>query len=264
MVVPSRSIAFGMAALVVVPAVVFGLLASNRPAEPAVPDVFLYVNDLAQPPTLASEEFDSITALCQEVDYRTSAEIAVLVVNTTQPFGINAFAAKTFEANGIGKRGMDNGVLILISMDEQAWRIEVGYGLEGVLNDAKVGRIGRTELVPNLETGDVYTALHNTTLAVGQEIVDNYVPGPTPPRPSSLYAFDWVLFCAVFGVLILLGLVVVAVMKKRGHFSYGGTSSGTTSSSTTYTSTNIDLSSFSRRGDFGGGRSGGGGAGGRF
>src|SRR2546426_3839064 len=121
-----------MAALVVVPAVVFGLLASNRPAEPAVPDVFLYVNDLAQPPTLASEEFDSITALCQEVDYRTSAEIAVLVVNTTQPFGINAFAAKTFEANGIGKRGMDNGVLILISMDEQAWRIEVGYGLEGV------------------------------------------------------------------------------------------------------------------------------------
>ncbi len=117
------------------------------------PTLFLYVNDLTDPPTLLSSETDSIQELCLEVDQQTSAEVAILVVNSTQPLGIDMSAVKTFEENGIGKQGLDDGVLILVSTNERQWRIEVGYGLEGVLNDAKVGNIGRTTISPAFDSG---------------------------------------------------------------------------------------------------------------
>src|SRR3990170_8672954 len=70
---------------------------------------------------------------------------------------------------------------------ERQWRIEVGYGLEGVLPDAMVGTIGREILTPNVTAGTYYDGIYGETLAVGQEIVDNY-HGPGGGDPQ---LWDW-------------------------------------------------------------------------
>jgi uncharacterized protein len=192
------------------------------------PTIFLYVNDLTEPSTLFLSEVESIEDLCFQVDRQTSAEIAVLIVNTTQPSGIDLFSVKTFEENEIGKRGLDNGVLIVVSTDEKQWRVEVGYGLEAILNDAKVGSIGRSTLSPAFDSGDLYGGIYDATLAIGQEIVDNYAPpGGNPFGVPSLYEIDWRVVAIAVVIFILVGgggfVFVGSVFRRRG---FGGGRSG--------------------------------------
>lgn len=205
-----------------------------------IPSVYLYVNDLTTPGTLLDDEFNSLEDLCFQVDSLSSAEIAILLVNTTDPWGIDTFAVKTFEANGIGKVGRDNGVLLVVSADERQWRFEVGYGLEGVLTDAFVGRVGRDNLTPALQAGDFYGGIYDATYAVGTEIVTNYngVPNPEP----DLFVLDWKVVAIIGAVFI-----GVAIVTRGRSFLWIGS-----------------LISLYRRGGFGGGRSGGGGSRGRF
>ena len=199
-----------------------------------LPTLSLYVNDLTNPPTLLQSEADVITYICLQVDNMTTAEIAVLIVNSTQPLGIDMYAAQTFQQNGIGKAGKDNGVLILVSMDEKLWRVEVGYGLEGILNDAKVGAIGRSTLSVAFETGDYYNGIFNATLDIGQEIVDNYQPpADVQPGHASLFTIDW--RSIIIGIVIFLAFAVLTkgkslvwignIVKLRG-FGGGGSGGG--------------------------------------
>lgn len=206
-----------------------------------VPTIYLYVNDLTSPGTLLDDEYHSLEDLCYQVDSLTSAEIAILVVNTTQPWGIDTFAARTFEANGIGKSGRDNGVLLVVSTDERAWRLEVGYGLEAILNDALVGRIGRDNLTPALQAGDFYGGIYNATYEVGSEIVAKYDAGAPNPEPS-LLVLDWKAIAVVVVVFL-----AVSIVTRGATFLWIGA-----------------LFSLFRRGGFGGGRTGGGGARGKF
>ncbi len=206
-----------------------------------VPTIYLYVNDLTDPGTLLYDEFDALEDLCYRVDTLTSAEIAILIVNTTQPWGIDLFAVKTFEANAIGKAGRDNGVLFVVSTDERAWRFEVGYGLEAVLNDALVGRIGRDNLTPALQAGDFFQGIYDATYQVALEIVTKYDVGAANPNPA-LVVVDWKAVAIVAGVF-----VGVAILTRGRAFLWLGS-----------------VVSLFRRGRFGGGRSGGGGARGKF
>ncbi|NIP37021.1 MAG: YgcG family protein, partial [Thermoplasmata archaeon] len=68
----------------------------------------------------------------------------------------------------------DDGVLVMLATDDREWRIEVGYGLEGVLPDILVNQIAEKYLVPDLERGDYYTGLLYTVAFLGREILDNY------------------------------------------------------------------------------------------
>jgi uncharacterized protein len=220
-------------------AVLFVLLLSGNAQAPEIPTLYLYVNDLTEPAALLSYEYSSLEDLCFEVDYLTTAEIAIVIVNTTQPQGIDLFAVETFEANEIGKAGKDNGVMILVSTDERAWRVEVGYGLEGILPDAKVGRIGVDTLAPALAVGDFYGGLYDATLAIGQEIVDNYdgSGGQTP----NVWVIDW----GYVALIVAVAAGTLLLTKGRSALFLG-------------------LGGLFRRGGFGGGRSGGGGARGRY
>jgi len=206
-----------------------------------VPTIYLYVNDLTTPGTLLSDEFNALEDLCYRVDSLTSAEVAILVVNTTQPWGIDVFAARTFSANGIGKAGRDNGVLLVVSTDERAWRFEVGYGIEGILNDALVGRIGRDNLTPALEAGDFYGGIYDATYAAGSEIVSRYDAGSANPEPS-LLVLDW----KAVAIVVVVFLAVSVLTRGRSFLWIGA------------------LFNLYRRGGFGGGRTGGGGARGKY
>lgn len=122
-----------------------------------------YVNDFAG--VLSQSTKANLENLCFQVDRQAHAQIAVVTIKTLdndEP--IDDFAVALEEKWKVGKKGTDRGLLMLVVMNPRKYRIEVGYGLEGILNDAKVGDIGRA-MVPSLSQGDYNTGI---TLGVQQ------------------------------------------------------------------------------------------------
>src|SRR5580700_6534491 len=116
-----------------------------------------YVNDFAS--VLSPSTKSSLENLCTQVDRQAHAQIAVVTVKTLdgdQP--IEEFATALEDKWKVGAKGTDRGVLMIFVMTPRRGRIEVGYGLEGILNDAKVGDIGRA-MVPAATQGDYNTAV---------------------------------------------------------------------------------------------------------
>jgi uncharacterized protein len=116
-----------------------------------------YVNDFAG--VLSPSTKLNLENLCTQVDRQARAQIAVVTIKTLdndQP--IDEFATALEEKWKVGKKGTDRGVLMVVVMNPRKYRIEVGYGLEGILNDAKVGDIGRM-MVPSLSQGDYNTGI---------------------------------------------------------------------------------------------------------
>src|SRR5438309_3427761 len=119
-----------------------------------------YVNDFAG--VLSPSTKDNLENLSTQVDRQAHAQIAVVTIKTLdndQP--IDEFATALEEKWKVGAKGTDRGVLMLVVMNPRKYRIEVGYGLESILNDAKVGDIGRM-MVPSLRQND-----YNTGITVG-------------------------------------------------------------------------------------------------
>ena len=99
-----------------------------------------YVSDYAD--IIDAESEAKINSLAAAIEKNSTVEIAVLTIPAVEG-DINQFTVDIFKQWGIGKKDIDNGLLILIAPNEHEWRMEVGYGLEPVLTDAMAGRIGR-------------------------------------------------------------------------------------------------------------------------
>ncbi len=184
-----------------------------------------------------------IENLCMYVYDQTGAQMAVLIVNTTQPDDINTFATKTFQQNELGQEGKDNGLLLVIATDENLWRIEVGYGLEGILPDSLVGSIADEYLVPEIELyGDYYTGVYNTLDVLGTQILVNYEDAEPPkdPYPISFIPLTWTQWFIVIGIMVALAILTKGRIFLFIPWIFSGGKIG------------------------GGGRSGGGGAGGKW
>ncbi|MBN2202646.1 MAG: TPM domain-containing protein [Candidatus Aenigmarchaeota archaeon] len=129
-----------------------------------VPTLQKYVNDYANVLTATEEaELNSLAALIEE---NTTVEIAILTVNNLEGMSIEQYAVEAFEKSGIGKGDVDNGLLIMAAIEDREWRFEVGYGLEGILNDAKVGLIGRTYMTPAFVEGEYGQGFYDAVDAV--------------------------------------------------------------------------------------------------
>ena len=116
-----------------------------------------YVSDFAG--VLSPSTKYNLENLCIQVDRQAHAQIAVVTIKTLDnDQSIEEFAVALEEKWKVGPKGTDRGVLMLVVMDPAKYRIEVGYGLEGILNDAKVGDIGRS-MVPALRQRDYNTAI---------------------------------------------------------------------------------------------------------
>jgi uncharacterized protein len=116
-----------------------------------------YVSDFAG--VLSPSTKLNLENLCTQVDRQAHAQIAVVTIKALDnDQSIEEFAVALEEKWKVGPKGTDRGVLMLVVMNPRKYRIEVGYGLEGILNDAKVGDIGRS-MVPALSQGDYNTAI---------------------------------------------------------------------------------------------------------
>jgi len=171
------------------------------------------------------------------------------------------YAVKLFERWGIGKKGKDNGVLILVSPQERVWKIETGYGLEGVLPDIIASEIGRKVMVPYFKKGEFGKGLLAGTWVVASRIAKEYnvtldvkgKPQSLPPVSSSpgrsilSTILTLLFFIFIFGTR--MGLFGFLFLGRPGY--WGGGHAGTGGFGGGF-------------GGFGGGFSGGGGAGGSW
>ena len=131
---------------------------ASLPARPAD-----YVSDFAH--VLSPDTVAELDNICSQLDHsKANAQFAIVTVNTLAGDDPEDYADQLETKWKMGKKGSDRGLLFLLAIQDHKYRIEPGYGLEGVLNDAKVGDIGRS-MVPDLKAGDYNNAV---MLAVGQ------------------------------------------------------------------------------------------------
>ncbi len=215
-----------------------------------------WVNDFAN--VIDKGNADRLTSLIEEVEQKTTAEIAVVTINSIAPYDEKEYARVLFDNWKPGKKGKDNGVLLLLAVKERRWRIETGYGVEGILPDGLCGEIGRNYMVEYFKESKYGEGLYQGVCAIANIIAkDAHVTFATlgnfkeiaPGSQSSSSAPNGlvmvIIFIALFFVISNLGT------HRNGYYGggyYGGSGGG-----------GFGGGGF---GGFGGG--GGGGAGGGF
>jgi uncharacterized protein len=241
-----------------------------------------YVNDFAQ--VLDGRTSSDIYQLCSQIDQQAGAQIAVVTIHTLEGMEASDFGNHLFAKWGVGHKD-NRGVLILLAVDDHKYWVEVGYGLEPILNDAKVGDFGR-QMVPFLKRGDYNNGILLLTQRIAGVIAQDrgvklppqtpvQAPAPTPRhRPENEFPVGLILFLviivfSVFGAILraIYRFLVFLFTGKRpprsggwflptGGFWMGGGGGGGWSSG--------GFGGGGGFGGFGGGMSGGGGAGGSW
>ncbi len=187
-----------------------------------------YVTDLAK--VIAPATKAKLETLCAEVEQKTGAQIAVVTVNSLDGRTREDYAADLYKQLGVGSKKDNRGVLLLLAPKERQYKIEIGYGLEPVINDARAGDIGR-EMVPDLKREDYSAAVLLGTTRIAQLIAAdngvqlNGVPAYQPRAPASETPW-WIPVL----VIVVIFLVVRAISRSarggggRGPRSGGGSS----------------------------------------
>ncbi len=201
-------------------------------ADVAVPPLKARVTDLTA--TLSSAQQATLEQTLAAFESRKGSQIAVLLVPTTQPETVEQYAVRVEETWKLGRKGIDDGVLLVIAKNDRKLRIEVGYGLEGALNDATAKRIIEEEITPRFKQGDFYGGI---SAGVGRiiKVVDGE---PLPPPKSrkqpgggldfeSLLFIGFILVFVVGGVLRamfgrLLGAGIVSAIAGFIAWTLGG------------------------------------------
>src|ERR1700746_1924075 len=149
-----------------------------------------YVNDFAH--VLQQSTIAQLDSVCELIDQKAHAQIAVVTINSLDGSDIESYAVDLFHKWGVGSKAANRGVLILLAVKDHRYRIEVGYGLEPILPDGKVGGIGR-EAAPLLRQNDYNGAMTLMTSRVatviaqdaGVQLSSSQARAPTPPMGIS-------------------------------------------------------------------------------
>lgn len=165
-----------------------------------------FVSDFAE--LLTAEKEQELSQKLQQLQTDTSTEIAVVTVATLSGDSIEFFANELFRQWGIGSTVNNNGVLFLIAPNEKQVRIEVGYGLEGVLTDARASEIIRYDITPVFKTGDYTTGIENGVARIIDSVKGEYTtPTPKKPRISVQDIAGGVFFFFIFLFNIFVSIV---------------------------------------------------------
>ena len=220
-----------------------------------------YVNDFAG---VISPEYEAkIESFCRELEQKTGAELAIVTINDIDDYTYQEYANELFTRWQIGKRGKDNGILVLDVPSQRKLWIEVGYGLEGILPDGLVGEVRDRYYRPYLKDNDYDHAHYYGALAIARIIAkdagvtlsggqDVSLPTGTGGKRS--------ICSTIFGIIFLVFLIMFCIrhpelgclMLMLGSRGFGGGM---------MTGGGFGGGGF---GGFGGGMSGGGGAGGGY
>jgi len=194
-----------------------GIAASIAQVE--VPPLNARVTDLTG--TLSAQQTATLEGTLRTFEGRKGSQLAVLLVPTTQPEDIAEFGIRVAESWKLGRKGIDDGAILLVAKDDRRMRIEVGYGLEGVLPDATTKRIIEETISPHFKRGDFYRGIE-----AGVEQMIKVIDGEPLPAPDRGWSpppgiGDW--FTVVL-VLVVIGGSIMRVLFGRlgGAFATGG------------------------------------------
>jgi uncharacterized protein len=228
-----------------------------------IPQPAGWVNDFAN--VIDQGNDGKLRSLIEEVEQKTSTEIAVVTVTSIAPYDEKEYARLLFDNWKPGKKGKDNGVLVLLAVKERRWRIESGYGVEGILPDGLCGEIGRTYMVPRFKEGSYGEGLYQGARAIANIIakdahvtlaaLGNFEEINTEKQPSSNIpnGAEQVII-----IIVVIIIVVISNLGTHGNRYYGGGYSGGSWGG------GFGGGGGGGFGGFGGGGGGGGGAGGGF
>lgn len=236
-------------------------------SEPTIPQPRGFVSDFAGVLDAGTE--GELDRLIGELQRKTGAEIAVIVVKTTQPLSAFDYAMKVAETWKPGQAGKDNGVVFLVAVDDRELFILTGYGVEGPLPDGRVGEIRDRLIVPAFRQGDYAGGIRSGTWELARAIAADAgvtlsgVAAPASPRPQSRPINGILALGILLAILLLLSYSpfwsILADPRFRGrrrwghwHGHRGGFGGG------------FGGGGGGGFGGFGGGGFGGGGAGGRW
>src|SRR5215472_14823465 len=176
-----------------------------------------YVNDFAG--VIDPDSAEAIRSLCEQIDHKANAQIAVVTIHSLDGADIESYAVDLYKAWGIGPKSDNRGVLILLAVDDHRYRIEVGYGLEPILPDGKVGGFGR-DAVLFLRQNQYGPALRlMTSLVAGVIAEDAHVqlegmPAPTPVQYLAPSGGPPSVGSIVVGLVVVL--VILAILSRLG------------------------------------------------
>jgi uncharacterized protein len=191
-----------------------------------IPGITAYVND--QTGTLSGAEREALERRLQALERRKGAQVAVLIVATTAPEAIEQYSLRAAEAWKLGRKGTDDGVLLVVARNDRRLRLEVGYGLEGAIPDAIAKRVISEIIVPRFQQGDF-----GGGIVTGLEQVEKLIEGETlPPPKASVGAagldalMQWLPLLLV--MTIMLGAITRAMFGRVGGAAVTGGIVGTT------------------------------------
>ena len=175
----------------------------------AVPTLSAHVTDTlgVLPPTRR----DALEARLIALEKEKGAQVAVLVVSTTKPEAVEAYALRVAEAWRLGRKGVDDGILFLIARDDRRLRIEVGRGLEGALPDAIAKRIVADVVAPRLRGGDFAGGIEAGVEAIAARIAGEALPPPVASDTSEEIGFEEML---VLGIIVISLFVFPSATKR--------------------------------------------------
>src|SRR5437870_10306909 len=185
-----------------------GALASPA-AAPDVPPLTGRIVDNAH--LLPADRTASLSAELATHEARTGNQVAVLTLPSLEGESLEEFSHRVATAWKLGRKGTDNGVLILVVPNDRKVRIEVGYGLEGTLTDLKSSRIIREEMVPRFRNGDFSGGIAAGVKAVLGTIEGTYAP---PERKMGTAGSNVGGSWGILFVALVVGILTAAII---GH-----------------------------------------------
>ena len=190
-------------------------------AEVAVPPLKARVTDLTG--TLNAQQKGELESRIAAYESRRGSQLAVLLLPSTKPEEIEQYSIRVAEAWKIGRKGVDDGLILIVAKDDRRLRIEVGYGLEGRIPDALAKRVIDEQITPRFRAGDFYGGVRGGVdqlirLAEGEKL-----PPPAQthaPSAGNLDPTDWI-FPAIFFVVVLGAIFKIALGRLPGSLATG-------------------------------------------
>lgn len=179
-----------------------------------------FVNDFAN--ALTNEQKQNIEVKLSEFTKTSSNEIAIAIIESLDDDTVENFAVQLFKDWGIGKKDKDNGVLILVAVDDRQMRIEVGYGLEGALTDAQSYWIINQIMKPAFKSGDYYQGIDGAVDKIIGATNGEYIPDSQSSSQNNNFwgmSFD---FGFVFYIIIFGFMWLASVLGKSKSWWLGG------------------------------------------
>jgi uncharacterized protein len=173
--------------------------------------------------TLSSADVSSLTQTLQGLEARKGSQVAVLIVPTTAPETIEQYSLRVAEAWKIGRKKIDDGALLVVAKNDRRLRIEVGYGLEGALNDATAKRIIDEVITPRFRNGDFAGGISAGVERIAAVIDGEALPAPAQQKSSASSSnFNPFNPFLLFAVFIVGGILRSTLGRLFGSFTTGG------------------------------------------